>query len=131
MPNTEHMTATHTFHLSRLRALVYTDNSRICSIIPVSVALHTLFRSPLMVSYDVPLNWENNNSLLCKLWVVTGNQAVTMFAIRKQKVNLIFCCLINICQQTIKLYKHVTARLIPCCRVMRAIDSFSRNSPNT
>lgn len=134
--NTKHMTSTRPFrfpfHTSRLRAHAYIDNSRVCSIILVLVALHTLFTSAFLVNYvTVPLNWENKNSLLCKLWVVTGNQAVTVLATSKQKVNLIFCCLINIYQQTIELCKYVTPRLIPPCHVVRAIDSCSLDSPNT
>lgn len=93
--------------------------------------LYTIFTSPFLVNYiNFPLNWENKNSLLCKLCFVTGNQTVRVFTTSKQKVNWVFCCLIKIYQQTIELCKYVTPRLILSFRVARAIDSCSLNSPN-
>ena len=70
--STEQMTSTRvcsfTFHTSRSRAHAYIDNSQVCPLILVLVALHMLFTSPFLVNYvNVPLNWENKNSLLCKL----------------------------------------------------------------
>lgn len=117
------------FQAARLRTHFYIDNLSVT--FSGFSCLHTIFTSPFLVNYiNFPLNWENKNSLLCKLWFVTGNQTVRVFAISKQKVNLIFCCLINIYQQTIEQCKYVTPRLILSCRVARAIDSCSLDSPN-
>ena len=121
------------FHASRLRTQVYIDNLRVFSLDNSGFrcsahALHIAFFGKLC---QCTFELEKKNSLLCKLWFVTGNETVRMFTISKQKGNLIFCCLINIYQQTIELCKYVPPRLILSCRVVRAVDSCSLNSPNT
>ena len=119
-PNTEHMTAsTHAFHFTFKSARLHWqfkglfDNSGFsCSAHPFNIAF---FGQLCQCTFEL----AGKIKILCCVNCCSSQETKLLpcLPLANRRRIWFFCCLINICQQTIEVYKHVTARLIPSCLV--------------